>query len=75
MEHVMWNKNERDGKIDQAKGKVKQAVGDLTGNDKLKAEGKVDETVGDAKTAVGDAQKKVGAPIASVCQAAKREVD
>jgi uncharacterized protein YjbJ (UPF0337 family) len=68
----MWNKNERDGKIDQAKGKVKQAVGDLTGNDKLKAEGKVDETVGDAKTAVGGAQKKVATAIASVGQAVKR---
>jgi len=68
----MWNKNERDGKIDQAKGKVKQAVGDLTGNDKLKAEGKVDETVGDAKTAIGGAQKKVAAAIASVGQAVKR---
>jgi uncharacterized protein YjbJ (UPF0337 family) len=68
----MWNKNERDGKIDQAKGKVKQAVGDLTGNDKLKAEGKIDETVGDAKTAVGGAQKKVAAAIASVGQAVKR---
>jgi uncharacterized protein YjbJ (UPF0337 family) len=68
----MWNKNERDGKIDQAKGKVKQAVGDLTGNDKLKAEGKVNETVGDAKTAVGGAQKKVAAAIASVGQAVKR---
>ena len=68
----MWNKNERDGKIDQAKGKVKQAVGDLTGNDKLKAEGKVDETVGDAKMAVGGAQKKVAAAITSVGQAVKR---
>ena len=68
----MWNKNERDGKIDQVKGKVKQAVGDLTGNDKLKTEGKVDEIVGDAKTAVGGAQKKVAAAIASVGQAAKR---
>ena len=29
----MWNKNERDGKIDQAKGRVKQAVGDLTANE------------------------------------------
>jgi uncharacterized protein YjbJ (UPF0337 family) len=72
LEHVMWNKNERDGKIDQAKGKVKQAVGDLTGNDKLRAEGKVDETVGKAKTAVGDAQKKVGAAIGAVSKAAKR---
>ena len=68
----MWNKNERDGQIDQAKGKVKQAVGDLTGNDKLKAKGKVDETVGDAETAVGGAQKKVAAAIASVGQAVKR---
>ena len=67
----MWNKNELDGKIDQAKGKAKQAVGDLTGNDKLKAEGKIDETVGTAKTAVGDAQKKVGAAIASVGHAVK----
>jgi uncharacterized protein YjbJ (UPF0337 family) len=72
MEPAMWNKNERDGKIDQAKGRVKQAVGDLTGNNKLKAEGKVDETVGDAKTAVGGAHKKVAAAIASVSKAAKR---
>ena len=68
----MWNKNERDGKIDQAKGKVKQAVGDLTGNDKLKAEGKVDETFGDAKTAVGGAPKKVAAAIKSVGCAVRR---
>ena len=68
----MWNKNERDGKVDQAKGRVKQAVGDLTGNDKLKAKGKVDETVGDAKMAVGGAQKKVAAAVASVRKAVKR---
>ena len=42
----MWNKNERDGKIDQAKGRAKQAVGDLTGNEKMKAEGELDEAGG-----------------------------
>ena len=68
----MWNKNERDGNADQAKGKVKQAVGDLTGNDKLRAEGKVDETTGKAKTAIGGAQKKVGAAIESFGKAVKR---
>lgn len=68
----MWNKNERDGKIDQAKGKVKQAVGDVTGNDKLKTEGKVDEAVGKVKTAVGGAQQKVGAAVASVGRGVKR---
>ena len=67
----MWNKNERNGNLDQAKGKVKQAVGDLTGNDKLRAEGKVDETVGKAETAVGGAQKKVAAAIESVSKPAK----
>ena len=55
----MWNKNERDGKLDQAKGKVKQAVGNLTGNDKLKTEGKVDQTVGKAKTAIESVGKAV----------------
>ena len=28
----MWNKTGRAGKVDQAKGKVKQVVGTLTGN-------------------------------------------
>jgi len=55
----MWNKNERDGKIDQATGRVKQAVGDLTGDDKLKAEGQVDEAVGKVKSAVGGVQQVV----------------
>jgi uncharacterized protein YjbJ (UPF0337 family) len=72
LEQIMWNKNERTGNLDQAKGKVKQAVGDLTGNDKLRAEGAVDETVGQAEAAVGGAQKKVRAAIESVAKAAKR---
>jgi uncharacterized protein YjbJ (UPF0337 family) len=67
----MWNKNERDGKIDEAKGKVKQAVGDLTDNDKLKTEGKVDVAVGKVKTAVGQAQKTVGAAIEGAAKSAK----
>ena len=68
----MWNKNEREGNLDQAKGRVKQAVCDLTGNDTLKNEGKVDETVGKVKTAVGKTQGKVGAAIDSLGKAAKR---
>ena len=72
LEHVMWNKNEREGKVDQLKGQVKQAVGDLTADDKLKAEGKADEVVGKAKTAVGVAQEKVGAAIENVGKAVKQ---
>jgi len=68
----MWNKNERDGKVDEAKGKVKQAVGDLTGNDRLKAEGQVDEAVGKAKGVIGGAQKVVGEAVANAGKSVKR---
>jgi len=43
---------------DQAKGRVKEAAGDLTGNDKLKQEGKTDQAVGDAKQLVHDVADK-----------------
>ena len=48
----MWNKNERQGKVDQAKGRVEQAVGTLTRDDRLKAEGQVDEAVGKVEATV-----------------------
>jgi uncharacterized protein YjbJ (UPF0337 family) len=68
----MWNKNERNGTIDQTKGKVKQAVGTLIGDDKLKAEGQVDETVGKVETAVGGASRKAGEAITRVGNAVKK---
>ena len=68
----MWNKNERDGKVDQAKGKVKQAVGTLTGDKNLKAEGQVDETVGKVEAAVGRTRRKAGDAITRVGNAVKR---
>ncbi len=37
---------------DQVKGKIKEAAGDLTNNDKLKNEGKDDQSTGDAKEAI-----------------------
>jgi uncharacterized protein YjbJ (UPF0337 family) len=43
---------------DQAKGRVKEAAGDLTGNDKLKSEGKADQAAGDAKKFVNDVADK-----------------
>ena len=68
----MWNKNERKGTVDQAKGRVKQVVGTLTGNDDLKAEGQVDETVGKVQAAVGRTSRKVGDAITRVGKAVKR---
>lgn len=37
------------GKMDQAKGRVKEAAGALTGNQSLKREGKADQAAGKAK--------------------------
>jgi len=39
------------GKVDQAKGRVKEAAGALTGNQRLKQEGKMDQAAGKAKSA------------------------
>lgn len=47
------------GKMDQAKGHAKQALGDLTGNKKLTAEGKIDVAAGKAKEVVETASKAV----------------
>jgi uncharacterized protein YjbJ (UPF0337 family) len=68
----MWNKNERKGTVTRAKGRVKQAVGALTGNDDLKAEGRVDETVGKVEAAVGRTRRKIGDAITRAGKAVKR---
>jgi len=47
-----------DGSVDEAKGRVKEAAGDLTGDHDLKDEGKVDRASGKAKDAVGGAADK-----------------
>jgi uncharacterized protein YjbJ (UPF0337 family) len=44
--------------FDEAKGKVKQAAGDLTDDDDLKREGKADELAGKAKDAIDDVKDK-----------------
>ena len=68
----MWNKHERDGKIDQAKGRAKQAVGDLTGDKKMKAEGQMDEAGGKVEEAVGQLQRKTVAAIEKMRDAVRR---
>ena len=48
-----------DGDVDTAKGRIKKAAGDLTGDDDLRREGKVDEASGTVKEKVGKAADKV----------------
>ncbi len=47
-----------DGSVDEGKGRLKEAAGELTGDDELKNEGKVDKTSGKVKNAVGGAADK-----------------
>lgn len=44
---------------DDAKGRVKEAAGDLTGDDEMKREGKVDRATGAAKDGIEKASDKV----------------
>ena len=48
-----------DGTTDDLKGRVKEAGGDLTGDQELKNEGKVDRATGTVKDKVGDAGDKL----------------
>ena len=46
------------GKMDEGKGRLKEAAGDLTGDQDLKNEGKVDRASGTVKDKVGDVADK-----------------
>lgn len=46
-------------KMDDLKGKAKEAAGDLTDNKDLEREGKVDQFTSDVKEKVGDVADKV----------------
>ncbi len=48
-----------EGMLDQAKGKVKEGVGNATGDDQTKGEGMLDQAKGKAKEAMGDAKDKL----------------
>jgi uncharacterized protein YjbJ (UPF0337 family) len=48
-----------DGAGDKAKGRIKKAGGELTGDQSLKNEGTVDKASGNVKDAVGGAADKV----------------
>jgi uncharacterized protein YjbJ (UPF0337 family) len=47
-----------DANTDDVKGRVKEALGDLTDNDKLKREGQADRKVGKAKELIDEVGEK-----------------
>ena len=65
------NKDELNGKGDQVKGKVKQAWGDLTNNERVHDEGVADEASGEVQEGFGKARRKVGEAIEDVAHKVK----
>ncbi len=66
------NRDEVEGKWDQAKGKTKEAIGRAIDDEELEAEGSADRVKGDVKEGLGKARRKVGEAIEDVGDAIKR---
>ncbi|MFE7614853.1 CsbD family protein [Streptomyces sp. NPDC057496] len=47
-----------EGAKDKIKGKAKEAMGKMTGDQRKQAEGKMDQAKGQAKSAMSDAEKR-----------------
>lgn len=54
------NRDELEGKYDQAKGSFKQGLGKLTGDEEMRSEGAGDKLKGDIKEGWGGTKRKVG---------------
>ena len=66
------NRDELNGRADKLKGKMKQAAGDLTDNERLHDEGVADEAAGDVQEGFGRARRKVGEAIEDIGEDLKR---
>ena len=59
MMEMMVDKDRVKGSFDQTKGKVKEKVGGLTGDQKMKGEGIADQAIGKVKNMIGSAKDKI----------------
>jgi uncharacterized protein YjbJ (UPF0337 family) len=59
-----------DSNIDETKGRIKQAAGDLTDNDRLKREGKADQAGAEIK----DAARRVADKVDDAVDTVKRKI-
>jgi len=66
------NKDEMEGKWEQAKGRVKEGVGKAFDDPDLEAEGDADRVGGEAQEGFGKARRKVGEFVEDVGDAIKR---
>jgi uncharacterized protein YjbJ (UPF0337 family) len=62
----VWNKDEVHGKVDQAKGTLKEKAGEITNDEQLRNEGQADRAAGEVEEAFGKGRRKVGEAITDV---------
>jgi uncharacterized protein YjbJ (UPF0337 family) len=55
----MMNKDQVQGRVDDVKGKIKEAAGKAVGNERLTTEGQIDQVAGKTQAKVGDAKEVV----------------
>ena len=53
------NKDQVKGRVEEAKGSIKEATGKVVGNPNLQSQGAVDKAAGKAQATYGDAKEKV----------------
>ncbi len=53
------DKDRIEGSLDQAKGKIKEGVGKMTGDSKLETEGQADQVSGKVQNTVGGIKDKI----------------
>jgi uncharacterized protein YjbJ (UPF0337 family) len=56
---MSMNKDQVKGRVNVAKGKIKEVAGKLVGNGKLEAKGKVQKIAGKVQAGFGDAKRDV----------------
>ena len=66
------NRDELEGKLDQAKGTTKETIGRAIDDEELEAEGRADHAGGDVQEGFGKARRKVGEAIEDVGDAIGR---
>lgn len=66
------NKDEIEGKLDQAKGAVKETVGKVTNDRDLEVEGSADRTGGKVQEGFGTAKRKVGEAIEDIGESIRK---
>lgn len=58
----MVNEEQAEGKLEQARGTIKESVGDATDNEQMEIEGKVDKAKGGVREGVGDVREEWNRP-------------